>query len=218
MSDEIHPILRTLFSRDTTAVFLEIGCHYGHDSMQLRTSFPNARIICFEPDPRNIYTFKRSGVHKHVELIEAAVSDTDGTTTMYLSGGRPAQVPKNAEPVGWTASSSIKKPDQVTKIYPWMNFTQTAKVTTTRLDTFCAQNNIDQIGFIWADVQGAEAEVLAGGQGALAKTKYLFTEFGFQRLYEGELGPDDILARLPGKWDIMGRWTYDMLLKNAAFT
>lgn len=214
MSEDIHAILPTLFESDTRATILEVGCHFGHDSLRMRDAFPQARIICFEPDPRNIYTLKKGDIHRSVTLVEAAVSDADGHTTMHLSSGLPPKVTKAAAPQGWTASSSIKKPIGAAKQFSWLTFPQTARVRTVRLDTFCAEQGIGEVGLIWADVQGAEAEMIAGAQHTLSRTRYLFTEFGFEGLYEGEIGAEEVIARLPGSWKVLHRWSHDMLLRN----
>jgi FkbM family methyltransferase len=215
---EVHQFLRSgMFDAQGEHTFLEVGAHIAIDTFELRRAFPRARIYAFEPDPRNIYTIKNVGVEKFFTLVEAAVSDVDGETTLYLSGGAPPGSPRQVVQTGWTQSSSIKKPDQVTKVYPWMNFSRTAKVRTIRLDTFKRERAIDVVDFIWADVQGAERELILGGQETLARTRFLFTEFGFERLYEGEIGKDELIALLPGSWTVMRTWTWDVLLKNNAF-
>jgi len=39
-----------------------------------------------------------------------------------------------------------------------------------RLDTFATQNKISRVDFLWADVQGAEKDLLLGGVEIFAKT------------------------------------------------
>ena len=38
--------------------FVEIGMHFGTDTQDFRRMHPNSRIVCFEPDPRNIEMIK----------------------------------------------------------------------------------------------------------------------------------------------------------------
>jgi 2-O-methyltransferase len=218
-TDPIYEFLRAGFIPTISpATIVEVGAHIGVDTMRMRQLFPSAHIYAIEPDPRNIMTIKRVEIDKVVTLIEAAISDTDGETTMFLSGGRPPGTPKENNPVGWTASSSIKKPDQVTKVYPWLTFEGRAKVKTMTLDTLVTQRGIKTIDFLWADVQGAEAELIAGGQQALTQTRFFFTEFGFERLYDGELNAEQIQTRLPGNWEVIHKWKWDVLLRNKALT
>ena len=39
-------------------VVVEIGAHYGEDSLRFLEMFTGIKLYCFEPDPRNIQTFK----------------------------------------------------------------------------------------------------------------------------------------------------------------
>lgn len=197
---------------------LEIGAADGGDTRLLRYTFPKATIFAFEPDPRNIYLIKKDGTDKLATLIEAAVGDRDGSADFQLSGGAP---PKGHPLHGlktWTFSSSLKKPAKHTELYPWISFDQSAKVRVTRLDTFARERNLGVIDFIWADVQGAEEQLVAGGQEALARTRYIYTEFNQEQLYEGQVGLEAILKLLPGgteAWEVAERFgAEDVLLKN----
>jgi hypothetical protein len=50
------------------------------------------------------------------------------------------------------------------------------------------ENDISFIDFIWADVQGAEEDLILGGLDTLRKrTKYLFTEYNNSEMYEGQI-------------------------------
>lgn len=202
---------------DAPLTIVEIGAHHGQDSYRLRRLFPNARIICFEPDPRNVYELKRAGVHKVVELVDAAVGDTDGTAEFTLSGGQHPEWKKDRRLANraWTQSSSLKRPTGHLELFPWVKFSGTARVKVMRLDTFAAEAGLGAIDFVWADAQGAEDLVIAGGQRALARTRYLFTEVAPDRpLYEGQIGLDEIVRRLPGPWEVAARFQWDALLKN----
>ncbi len=218
-NQDVHALLAELFPTQPPATIIELGSHYGTDTYKLRQAFPHARIIAFEPDPRNIYLAKHSQIHKIVEYVEAAVSDTDGTSIFHLSDGIPPGAPKAAAVSGWSQSSSLKKPDQVCKHFPWLKFERSAKVKTMRLDTYCSQHAVGVVDFLWADVQGAEDLLIAGAQETLKRTRYFFTEFSTDRLYEGELDAQGILARLPNpaQWEVMALWPGDILLKNLSF-
>lgn len=194
---------------------LEIGAADGGDTRHLRYTFPRARIYFFEPDPRNIYLIKKDGTDKLATLVESAIGDRDGTAEFQLSSGAP---PKGHPLYGikaWSWSSSLKRPAKHLELYPWVKFEQTAKVKVTRLDTFAAGAKLGTVDFIWADVQGAEDQLVAGGQETLARTRYLYTEFNDQELYQGQVGLEEILRRMPGKWEVAERFgAEDVLLVN----
>lgn len=59
------------------------------------------------------------------------------------------------------------------------------KVNTTNIDTWAEANNIRDIDFIKLDVQGAELEVLKGGQNLLKSALGLNIETWFQPVYKG---------------------------------
>lgn len=47
------------------------------------------------------------------------------------------------------------------------------------------------------DVQGAESDVIAGGQKTLGRTRFIYTEYSDRELYEGQLSLRSILDLLP---------------------
>ncbi len=193
---------------------VEIGAADGGDTRNLRYTFPAATIYFFEPDPRNIYLIKRDKTDKLATLIEAAVGDRDGAAEFQLSTGSP---PRGHPLFGvkvWSWSSSLKRPAKHTELYPWVKFDTTATVKVMRLDTFAQERGVGTIDFIWADVQGAEDQLVAGGQQALARTRYLYTEYSEAQLYEGQIGLAEILRRMPGRWEIAERFGEDVLLRN----
>ena len=86
---------------------------------------------------------------------------------------------------------------------------------TVALDTYRARAGLDLVDFVWADIQGAEADMIRGGRATLARTRYLFTEYADEELYEGQATLSEILALLPG-WRLVELWEEDVLLENGA--
>lgn len=82
-----------------------------------------------------------------------------------------------------------------------------------RLDDWCEEYGVTQIDFIWMDVQGAEADVIAGAAGTLNKTRFIYTEYSNNELYEGQLSLRSLLKRLP-TFDLVARYPGDILLRN----
>jgi hypothetical protein len=81
------------------------------------------------------------------------------------------------------------------------------------LDTWWQKAGVGPIDFIWADVQGAEIDLIQGGQQALAQTRYFYTEYSNAELYEGQIPLRDILKLLPN-FQLVYRFSHDVLLKN----
>lgn len=78
--------IRRLLGKDNPTI-LEIGAHKGEDTLKFLREFPNIQIYSFEPDPRCTCDFKKAVLDERSTLIEAAVSDRDGETTLHMSTG-----------------------------------------------------------------------------------------------------------------------------------
>jgi FkbM family methyltransferase len=71
--------------------------------------------------------------------------------------------------------------------WPWVTFKSQIEVPIKRLDDWAASKSIVDIDFIWADVQGAESDLIAGAQDALSRTRFFYTEFSDEEWYEGQV-------------------------------
>ena len=56
-------------------IIIEIGAHYGEDTLRFLEIFPNAKIHCFEPDDRNINIFNQMVNDDRVVLYQSALSN-----------------------------------------------------------------------------------------------------------------------------------------------
>jgi FkbM family methyltransferase len=112
-------------------------------------------------------------------------------------------------------SGSIKKPKNHLNIWPFIIFDNSVEVKTITLDTYCKNHNIDFIDFIWADIQGAELDMINGGLHMFSnKVKYLYTEYSNDEIYEGQASLNQILAALGSNWRIVHDFKTDILLEN----
>ncbi len=110
-------------------------------------------------------------------------------------------------------SGSIRNPKGHLDMYPWCTFDKSFKVQTNTLDMWCDKEGVKAIDLIWADVQGAEVDLIMGGMEALDKTRYFYTEYSNQELYEGQISLRQILKLLPD-FKVLYRFSCDVLLKN----
>jgi hypothetical protein len=69
------------------------------------------------------------------------------------------------------------------------------------------------VDFIWVDVQGAEDIVFSGAKETLARTRYVYTEYGTD-LYEGQMNRDQLIAFFGLNWSVVHDYGGDILLKN----
>jgi FkbM family methyltransferase len=207
----IHQQIAELIKRPKPTI-LEIGCNDGSDTLALLRMMPQAKIYCFEPDPRAISRFKRnlgSSLDK-VSLFEIAVSDRRGQIDFHSSSGGDL-------PNGWDQSGSIRYPKNHLREYPWVTFEKTISVSTCRLDDWCAEIGVKEVDFIWMDVQGAEGDVITGAPKILEKTRFLYTEYSDKELYSGQPSLNTLLAQLPS-FEVLAQYPQgaygDVLLRN----
>jgi FkbM family methyltransferase len=194
----IGPWVRQTFSGPGSKTFLELGAHQGSDTIWM-AALPGVTLHAFEPDPRN-----QVPLLPNVRLNRAAVSDRDGRGALLQSRegwGRE-----------WTYSSSLRPPKNHLTRYP-VTFGERVEVETITLDSYCRRQGLGPIDFIWADVQGAEGEVVRGGLETLARTHYLYTEYSDDEMYQGQATLAELLALLPG-FRVVELWEDDVLLEN----
>lgn len=177
-------------------VMLEIGCNGGGDTQCFLDAMPGIHLFCFEPDPRPLARFKPRLDDPRITLIRKGVSDKDGNACFHLSGGKSPQGSGQRE---WDCSSSLFRPtENMKRSFPWLRFTRQIEVDVVRLDTWLVQYpDIQRIDFVWADTQGAEEAMILGGRATLQRTRYLYTEFYNQPLYEGQPNLERIVELLP---------------------
>ena len=79
-----------------------------------------------------------------------------------------------------------------------------------RLDDWAVTNQIGAVDFIWADVQGAESDLLVGAQQVLGRTRFFYTEFSDDEWYEGQINFATLSACLPG-FSLLHKFANDAL-------
>jgi FkbM family methyltransferase len=199
-------------------LILEIGAHFGTETLKFKQILPNARIISFEPDPRNLRVLKENGIDKICELVPLAVSDNNGSMDFYLSSGdckhwAQDELLRNND---WSASSSLKRPKLHLQAHPWVKFEEVIQVQSIMLDDYLPlQNQI--IDFIWMDVQGAEDMVFRGAKNTLKNIRYIYTEYNNYELYENQVNLNTILSFLGPDWSVVHVYDNDVLLKNMKY-
>ncbi len=179
-------------------MFLELGAHRGGDTAWM-ARVPDVWIHAFEPDPRNYVPPARN-----VTVHRKAISDRDGSAPFILS--------KHGWEQEWTQSSSIKAPLNHLTRYP-VTFGESVEVEAISLDSVSRIWGLGRIDFIWADIQGAEGDMIRGGAETLRRTRFLYTEFSDEEMYAGQPKLSEILGMLPG-YRVVELWQDDVLLEN----
>jgi FkbM family methyltransferase len=195
---QIQEWVQQRFGYPGPKLFIELGAHRGTDTVWM-AEIPSVVIHAFEPDPRN-----HQPPRPNVTLHRAAIADRDGRGSLMLSQHWCGQE--------WTYSSSIKPPKNHLHRFP-VTFGGAVEVPLVTLDTFYARHGLEVVDFIWADIQGAEGEMIRGGRRALARTRYLYTEYSDDELYEQQATLKEMLEMLPS-FRVLELWPEEVLLEN----
>lgn len=209
-------------------LILEIGCNDGVDSLRFLQLFPEARLYCFDPEPRATRAW-RERMAAYVaagrcELDEIALSCASGEAPFHQSSGTTAGAHKQ----DWDLSGSLNPPTGHLEQSPWCKFERTITVTTRTLDEVAHEKRLlalpldgsPAIDLIWLDVQGGERNVLLGGPQTLAVTRYLYLEFNHWRkpLYAGQMNLQQTLDQLGDQWEPLGIYEgYNLLARNRRY-
>lgn len=172
----------------------------------------------FEGDYRIVPRFWNNNLNHMNEIIfnNSTIGNKDGIVTFNLSGGEEKREGHFKQ--SFYGSSSIRKPKKTLEFWPDMTFEE-AQVNCYKFDTYYQKNTLQPIiDFIWADIQGAEGDLIDGGQVAFSNVRYFYTEYSNDELYEGEIGLEEILKKLPGNWSVVEDYGCDVLLKNESIS
>lgn len=168
---------------------LEFGAYDGEDSRTMLglLGAKKYKYHLFEPN-RNLIAelcLNLKEYRDRIKIFNVAIGNDIGVVDFFISSGYNY------------ASSSIREPYKIYDSWPDMKFTPgTCRITT--LDHHVEMTMPGEIiDFIWADIQGAEVDLIAGGEETFKRVRYLYTEYSEIEFYRGEIGLQSILDMLP---------------------
>ncbi len=191
-------------------VIIEVGANCGQTTVELLRAMPGATIFAFEPDPRAIAKFRSAIAHPNVHLFECAIGAMNGNVSFHQSSGAEHLAEYRG---GWDQSGSIRRPNSHLKVWPWVRFEREITVQIMSLDNWAERHGISNADFIWADVQGAESDLVEGATNFLKSARYLYTEYSNDEWYEGQITLPELLKKLP-YFELVTRYPMDVLLEN----
>ncbi len=124
-------------------VIIDIGANIGFFSLFLKSRFPNAKVLAYEPMPPNFDYLKQhveSNSHAEIHLHNKAVSAKPGILTLHYHLKRP-----------WPTAASMVPQDDATK---------TIDVTCETLEQIISDNGLEHINLLKLDCEGAEFEIV----------------------------------------------------------
>jgi len=139
---------------------VDVGANIGTSAIPLLTRFGATRVFAFEPDALNFRLLRCNLILNELEgqvtARRAAISDADGEVILEMSAGNLGGHQIRVE----GASAAVEQRGEST----WT----TVPVEAVTLDG-ALKGALDEIGLVWVDTQGHEAQVLAGAQGLLSR-------------------------------------------------
>lgn len=216
---EIISKIEELLLGNPNITFIEFGaCDGYHTNLiynKLKETHPIVNYYAVEPVTSliNNITLSYPNLRGNVKFFNNAVGEVNGKTKLYVSGGY--EITNGQVTSNYYGSSSIRKPKHAITAFKSMTFSE-GEVEVLNYDTFCLQNGITEVDFVWADIQGAEVDLIKGGVEMFKKTRYLYTEYCDGELYEGEIPLREIVALMPD-FEVVHDFGGDVLLKNKLF-
>lgn len=159
-------------SSDTYGYLLDIGANIGTSSIWMKKKLlPNSKVIGFEPVRENCKIYSINCILNGIpddewDIVNAAVSDINGTCECMLDG------------TGNMGDNRISKNGNTIKER------EIEIVESITIDSYLRKNYIsmDDIKFVWMDVQAHEAFVIQGGNELFSKKVPLYMEFWPEQL------------------------------------
>jgi len=150
---ESEPAIRNLCPEGGVAI--DVGANFGEWSLQMaRAVGATGRVFAFEPSPAIAEALRKTlaiNGQKHASVIEAAASATEGAANFTVNEDHSGKSGIGTEAGG--------------------DRTRDTSVPTVTLDSFAASQQLDRLDFIKIDVEGHDAEVLAGADKTLGQFK-----------------------------------------------
>lgn len=160
-------IAKKIITNFKNPIVFDIGANIGDWSSAVIEVSPEAEITIFEPNP-NLYINlnKRFNLNSNVNLEKLALNHKEDVISFYLNDSLDAH-----------GNNSIYNH------YYLEPSSQKVEVKCISLDKYCVENNIANINFIKADIEGAEINLLRGASRMLQQQKIDFLQIEYNQTW-----------------------------------
>lgn len=141
-------------------LIIDCGANIGVSVLEWKTRWPQSRVLCFEPDPFAFAMLDRNMNENDVpgvQCVNAALSDCDGTATLY------GNVSANGDARGNSIDAAWGDRDGSVQV----------SVACTKLSPYIADR---EVSFLKLDIEGAEERVLKEVAEHLGNVQAIYVE------------------------------------------
>jgi FkbM family methyltransferase len=182
----------------TNPVIIEAGTHNGGDAIYMSRIWPQGKIYTFEPNP-GWHTVIRNTIdpYPNIHFFPVALGDRNGESDFFECTSEKSGADSTLRPILTDTFWTVDLKERNHK------FAKPIKVPMISLDTWAEENNIQNIDFMWLDMQGAEGNMLRGCPKILQKTRIIQTEYSTRPVYEGSMNFDELIKFLSDRGFIL---------------
>ncbi|HZH68488.1 MAG TPA: FkbM family methyltransferase [Chitinophagales bacterium] len=146
-------------------VIFDVGANIGAYSKLLRSYFPKARILAFEPHPNTFSRLQENTREQQIQAVNIGIGAQQQLVQLFDYEGHEG-----------SSHASLNK-----KVFSEMYDTdfQSFEVNINTIDQYCLENKIEQISLLKIDVEGLEMDVLKGAKDMIEQERVKYIQFEF---------------------------------------
>ena len=184
-------LIKLNINHNKELTIVEVGSLNGDDSTLLKNTFPNSQVHTIEALPDNYENYIKN--NELINSYNIAITDYNGVTNFHV---------KNINGIHGILNRGDEYGTKVIQI-PCMT-----------LDTFCDDNNIENIDILKIDVEGSIYEVLKGMENILSKVGIMHIETEFHEFFKNQKLHDEVEKILIDNNFKLLKITYADILKD----
>lgn len=191
-------------------VVFEVGAKDGDDSVKLAKMWPTGTIISFEANPGQFKSYEEKAKNfSNMFGYNFAVNTYNGYATFNLCWGTGG-----TDPV-FEGASSLLEPSKAMEIH-YMG----PKITVPCVifDDWCRNNDVQNVDFMWLDLEGFESQFLSSSPKILSTVKVIYTETNFFEFRKGTTQFHELKKMLASHgFTVIAHWYNEGLQGDAIF-
>jgi FkbM family methyltransferase len=165
----INDILPKYINKEKTPILFDVGANIGNYSIMLKEKYPLAKICSFEPNPYSFAELKENLKGSNIEVYNFGFGQKKGKENLYVyKKNTDSQHASLYKEFGKVINSELGKEEKIH-----------LEIGIITIDSFCVDNNINNIDFIKIDVEGHEFAVLQGALNMINHNRIKIIQFEF---------------------------------------